>query len=236
MAVVKWESFAMAGSAATSSTTTSSQATLAQALATSHRSRPQAVQSIIAAAPLTLCLTLAAVIVGMIPLAAAALEYNRAAIVHGEWWRMITCHLTHWNGDHLFWDGAMFLLLGAICERRFPRRYLVCLGLSAVAISSAIAFMMPDMESYRGLSGVDTALFALAAAGFLRQAILDRRRGMALLMAALAAGLLGKILFEVTTGRTLFVDSAAVFVPLPLAHLVGACIGPLVLIGNVRKG
>ena len=59
-----------------------------------------------------------AVVASATPLAAEAWEYNREAILHGEWGRLLTGHLTHWNFDHLFWDAATFLLLGVACVWR----------------------------------------------------------------------------------------------------------------------
>ena len=59
-----------------------------------------------------------AVVASATPLAAEAWEYNREAILHGEWSRILTGHLTHWNLDHLFWDATTFLLLGVACVWR----------------------------------------------------------------------------------------------------------------------
>ena len=56
----------------------------------------------------TVTLALAAVAVQLIPGWAAAWQYERAAIAAGQWWRMLTGHLTHWNMDHLLWDVLMF--------------------------------------------------------------------------------------------------------------------------------
>jgi rhomboid family GlyGly-CTERM serine protease len=156
----------------------------------------------------------------------AALEFDRAAIVADEWWRMVGGHITHWNADHLMWDGLMFAVLGALCERRSRPRFLLCLALSALAISGGIWWLLPAIESYRGLSGIDSALFTLAAATMLADARHNGDRVAAAVVLATLAGFAAKLTYEMLTGDTLFVDSAAAgFVPLPLAHVVGGCVG-----------
>src|SRR5689334_9624999 len=60
-----------------------------------------------------------AVIVWLAPAGVAeALQFDRARIASGELWRLVTCHWTHWDADHLAWDVATFVALGVACERR----------------------------------------------------------------------------------------------------------------------
>jgi hypothetical protein len=47
---------------------------------------------------------------------------------------------------------------------------------------------------------------------------------MALAIVVAVAGFVGKVVFELATGATLFADSSA-FVPVPLAHVVGGACG-----------
>jgi hypothetical protein len=123
----------------------------------------------------------------------------------------------------------MFGVLGAVCERADRRRYFACLLGSTVVISAAIAGLLPDTNLYRGLSGVDSALFILASVEWLRGAWRDRNLAFATAVVIALAGFIGKLVYEVTTGSTLFVDSTgAGFVPLPLAHAVGATVGAAV--------
>ena len=119
----------------------------------------------------------------------------------------------------------MFLVLGAVCERRWPRRFVCCLLASPVAISLTLWWAHADVSTYRGLSGVDTALFTLAAVGLLAEAAARRNRAGTFTIVALFAALAAKIVYEAATGTTLFVHSAGAFVPLPLAHLVGSIVG-----------
>jgi hypothetical protein len=79
------------------------------------------------------------------------------------------------------------------------------------------------------LSGIDTALFSLAALELWGEARGGRRLLIRAAVGALLAGLLAKLGYEVATGATLFVDSSSAgFTPLPLVHAVGAGVGVLV--------
>jgi rhomboid family GlyGly-CTERM serine protease len=164
-----------------------------------------------------------------------ALEYRRDAIEVGELWRLLTCHWTHWSPDHLVWDLGMFTLLAALCWQWSGRRVLVAVAAAAVAIPLAVWAFLPEMSHYRGLSGIDSALYVLLALMELRAA---RARGgragiaaVGLLLVAFGA----KVAFELLTGRAVFVDStASSFVPVPLAHLVGCLCGVVAASGSWR--
>ena len=155
------------------------------------------------------------------------LQYERGALAGGELWRLFTQHWTHWSAEHLVWDVLVFLALGAVCELRDRRRLLLTLAVSALAISLALTILAPGLVTCRGLSGLDSALFALLAADWLGWADLVRGRagdgGWRRLTGGLALGLfLAKCGYEQATGETLFVPvDASGMVPVPLAHLVG---------------
>lgn len=156
----------------------------------------------------------------------ASWELNRTAVADGQWWRLITGHLTHWNLDHLFWDAATFLALGFVCMRRNSMRTIACLTANSLAISVAVLTLHGDLSTYRGLSGLDTALFTLAAVMMWRDARQDSDRALAAVAKWALGGLLAKTAYELATGATLFVDSqTAGFVPLASAHAVGAVVG-----------
>ena len=183
---------------------------------------------------LTLGITAVVLLIGAVDSLAASLQFDRAAIAAGEWWRLLTGHLAHWSRDHLFWDLAVFAVLGAICEREDRQRFALCGFLSAVAISVGIWLLLPDLTTYRGLSGVDSALFALLVGTILRTAVRDQRWTWVAGASLLLIGFLGKTVFEVATGATLFVDSTGSgMIPIPLAHVLGAAAG--LTLGMVRR-
>jgi hypothetical protein len=123
----------------------------------------------------------------------------------------------------------MFTVIGALIEVRSRRVFAAVTALSAAAVSATVWLATP-LPTYRGLSGIDSALFVLLTVWFW----LDARQGRGTLPATVPivalTGFLAKIGFEIVTGRTFFVDStAAVFVPLPQVHLAGAAAGLVVL-------
>lgn len=138
--------------------------------------------------------------------------------------QLFSCHVLHWSTNHLFWDLAMFLITAVICERISRTSFLGVLILSAIAIPPLTGMYHIDVDSYRGLSGIDTALFAMAAMRLGIEAAKEKEKLGSLIYAALLSGMFFKIGHELITGGTFFVNSDN-FIPVPMAHLVGASVG-----------
>jgi rhomboid family GlyGly-CTERM serine protease len=167
-----------------------------------------------------------AVVAWATPLAGEGWEFNRQVIANGEWSRLLTGHLVHWNFDHLLWDAITFLVLGVACLWRSVGRTVATLLAAAVAISGAIFFLQPEIETYRGLSGLDSALFTLLVASLWRESRQDGRSWLSVAAPLALAAFLAKAAYETATGATLFVDSGeAGFIPLASAHLIGGAVG-----------
>jgi rhomboid family GlyGly-CTERM serine protease len=171
---------------------------------------------------LTLAIAALAVAVHLLPVAASALQFDRAAIVTGEWWRLFTAHVTHFEANHLAWDVAVLLVLGWLCERESRAHVVAALGASAVAITSVVMLAQPQFQTYRGLSGLDCALFGLLAGWLLRN---DEKPAQVTGAVALV-GVLAKSALELSTGETVFATGHG-YAPVPLAHLVGAAVGAI---------
>jgi hypothetical protein len=82
----------------------------------------------------------------------------------------------------------------------------------------------PALRTYRGLSGIDSALFFLASVPLICKQWRDRHRTR-MLVVLLPLLFLAKLLYEQIAGNAIFVNSAGTFVPVPLAHLIGAMLG-----------
>ena len=174
----------------------------------------------------SLLLSVPAVLMYLFPSVGDSLQFERAAVDAGGWWRLLTCHWTHWSLDHLLWDTLVFLILGAACERAGRTRFLSCVAGAALSCSLAVWLFLPEVETYRGLSGIDSALFALLGLSLLRDAVTQRRWGGITAAGSLLIAFVGKTTFEVIAGTTMFVDSAAAgTVSVPLAHVIGAAFG-----------
>jgi rhomboid family GlyGly-CTERM serine protease len=180
-------------------------------------------------------LGLAAVLVHVVPGLPGALEYQRDAIAHGELFRWLTGHWTHGSACHLFWDAAVLTGVGSACERRSRRGALLCILVAAFTISLALWLSLPQLESYRGLSGIDAALFALLSVGIFLEKLRQREWKWVMLGAAILAGFTAKTVFEASTGTMLFVGgSTGGLHVVPLAHMVGAATGTTMALFNAR--
>jgi rhomboid family GlyGly-CTERM serine protease len=169
----------------------------------------------------TLALAFAAVAIHALPSGVTdALEFERTALAHGEVWRLVTGHLTHFSSNHLVWDVGVLVVLGTICEAGSRRRTAFAVGVASIVISIVVAFAQPQFETYRGLSGVDCALFGMFAASIFRQ---DGATSKLLgAFALLAFG--SKCIFAIVTGSIAFASGVG-YDPVPLAHLVGSLSG-----------
>ena len=186
---------------------------------------------IIKQVPVTITIALATVFVFLVPSLAELMTLDLGRSLVSQIGQLFSCHLLHWSLDHLAWDWFMFVLVGSICELRCRRGYLLVLILSAMSIPVSVSVLMPVLGSYRGLSGIDTGIFVFAAALLIEEAIQQKNWWATGVYAAMLVGLIGKTLFELTCGNTLFVESAN-FTPVPVAHIAGAIVGALVAIGG----
>jgi len=173
----------------------------------------------------TLILSVCAVVIHDSPALTAALEFERTAISRGELWRVFTGHFTHFGADHLCWDVLTFLAFGSLAEFRSRRVFLRCLFAASILISAGVGFLQPQFLVYRGLSGLDSALFTFVTADLLRDGLRDRDWLNAAIGSLTLAGFVGKSAFELITGETLFVTTSTDFQPVPLAHVLGAVVG-----------
>ncbi|MCC7406828.1 MAG: rhomboid family intramembrane serine protease [Phycisphaeraceae bacterium] len=148
--------------------------------------------------------------------------------------RLITCHGSHFGTNHLFWDAATLAVLGAAAERMSRRQMVVTLLVSSLAISLAVWVGRPELTAYRGLSGLDSALFGLVLVSVGCELARGGRWAAMGIVAAGAAGFVGKTAFELATGQTLFVAGSAEFVGVPLAHIVGFVVGAAAAIKGVE--
>src|SRR5689334_13537921 len=150
------------------------------------------------------------------------LQYDRQAIADGQLWRIVTGHAVHFGFEHFLWDAAVFVVLAVLCWQLGPRRCLVCLTAATLAIPAALWILQPGLETYRGLSGLDSALYVTGALALGERLWTEGRRSLGMAAFASVTVLAAKAAYELATGQTLFVDAARLgFVPVPLAHVTG---------------
>jgi len=105
-----------------------------------------------------------ATLLWMLPGAMDRLDFDRAEILNGAWWRALTGQFTHWDGAHLFWNLTGVALL-ALWFRSVDGIFWVASGLgAALAIALGLLAEPSPLEHYRGLSGVVYGWFVAAVA------------------------------------------------------------------------
>lgn len=171
----------------------------------------------------TLWLALLALACHLIPSLQEGFSLRRDGWTLAQGWQVFTCHLSHWSADHFWWDWIVFLGLGWLCERESRRAFWLTLGSASITIGIGFLLFQPNLASYRGLSGIDSALFALwLTMAYPRRQVNTNRW----IYGLLGFGFVAKLAFETFSGTTLFVAAQqAGFTPVPLAHLLGALCG-----------
>lgn len=158
----------------------------------------------------------------------AVLRYERAAVLQGEWWRLVSAHLTHADTYHLLLNlaglGLLYLLFAGCYSLA---GWLAMAAFSAAGVAYGLVFYEPQLDWYLGLSGV---LHGLLAAG----AVAWWRREPPLLALALSALLVGKLGWEQWQGAWVLAGSLPVVVNAHLYGALGGALGAAVLTGWQR--
>jgi len=146
------------------------------------------------------------------------LRYERAAVLHGEYWRLITGHFVHGSGQHLLLNAVGLGLIAALFPREYSLRgWLLILASSIATIDLGFVLLEPQLEWYVGLSGVLHGALAAGAVGWWKH----ESRPLAL---ALTLVLVGKLSWEQWHGALPLSGDMPVVVD---AHLYGALGGAL---------
>lgn len=165
--------------------------------------------------PLGLALLIACVLIIVPALwgeaARLALRYDRAALAHGELWRLLTAHWVHLNLRHALVNALGLVLMWVLFARDYaPRQWLLIVLAALLAIDAGLWLLDSTVQWYVGSSG---ALHGVMAAGTL--AHLKRREAEGGILLAFLAG---KLLYEQRVGPLPLSGSAPVVVA---AHLYG---------------
>ena len=150
------------------------------------------------------------------PQATEALRYDRAAILAGEVWRLVTGHLVHADAPHLAWNVAGVLLVWFLFAREYSLRgWLGILLASTVATDLGFLLLEPGLDWYVGFSGVLHGGMAAGLVAWLRTA----RDPLTLVVGVLFAA---KLLWEHVAGPLPFTASSMSLPVIYEAHSYGA--------------
>lgn len=148
----------------------------------------------------------------------AILRFDRAALLHGEVWRLFTGHLVHLGWSHTGLNVAGLAVIWALVGHTFNNRQW-CLVIAGLMLGTSLGLLIfnPALDWYVGLSGV---LHGMLVAGALA-GIRSGEHGAYVLLALLVIKLVWEQLAgplpgaEATAGGTVIVD----------AHLYGGLSG-----------
>jgi rhomboid family GlyGly-CTERM serine protease len=156
--------------------------------------------------PLTAAIVCATILVSLQALGdgvASALEYRRESILAGELWRLLTGHFVHLGWPHVWLNAGSLMLLIVLFQAHFDARCLaVSIPLFAITISTGFLLLHPEIQWYRGASGIVYALIAWALLDALS------RHPPRLVPSTLLLVMLAKVGYDYTT-RTPVVDVGA---------------------------
>jgi rhomboid family GlyGly-CTERM serine protease len=151
------------------------------------------------------------------------LQYDRAGLAAGQWWRLLSGHLVHLSLPHLLLNLAGMVLLWMLFAREYStRQWLIIVALSIAAIDAGLWWLQPTVLWYVGASGV---LHGVWAAGAWAQITGGRPTARATLgSAAPMLLLLAKLIYEHVSSRSALIGSIPVVL---VAHAYGAAGGVL---------
>jgi rhomboid family GlyGly-CTERM serine protease len=162
-----------------------------------------------------------AVLAAQLFLPAELLEY-RHALAAKEPWRLFTGHFVHLSLLHALLNCVALLLLDRLfADRLWSRELFSILGLTPILISLVFWLVLPELQWYRGLSGV---LHAVYFAGCVAWIASSAGRARWLPAAALVGGTL-KVLVEQPWDASFPVHEVLRIAVVPQSHLIGAIVG-----------
>jgi len=100
----------------------------------------------------------------------ATLRYQRDAVAHGEYWRLLSAHFIHLNWTHGLFNLLGLVLVWLLFASRLRQTQWGWVGLcSIIGIDLGIQFFHPAIGWHAGASGLLHGLFAAGAVASLRQ-------------------------------------------------------------------
>ncbi len=148
-----------------------------------------------------------------------ALSFDRAAILSGEFWRLVGGHFVHLGVAHGLLNVGGLVLVALLCGSALTlRQWLVVLLVCLAGTSLGLWFGLPQLQNYVGLSGV---LHGLLVAGLLSALSGNARIESIVLLIIIAAKLVYEQLSGPLPGSSATVGGAVIVE----AHLYGAISG-----------
>jgi rhomboid family GlyGly-CTERM serine protease len=166
----------------------------------------------------TVVVLVGAVTAYLFPEVASLLIYERESVLRGEFWRLFSAYLVHFDIMHLFYNLIAFGLAGCLIEANGGRQFgRLCLFMALVT-GLFLVLAKTGVASYGGLSGLAVGAFVYLGLSELEGAKPRRFWGWLVLLVVAA-----KIIFEVFTGDSMLLYPASrSFVPVWESHALGS--------------
>jgi len=149
---------------------------------------------------------------------ATALEWSRASLADGEYWRLLTGHWVHLGVNHLMLNLAGLMVTGLLFTRHPPLFiWISYLILAPLAISLGLLAADQDLAWYRGFSGCLHGLLVFTALYNIRA---DRRWSVIVLVFVLLK-LMTEVFLYPATGENPLIGGVVI----TQAHWLGAMTG-----------
>ena len=145
-------------------------------------------------------------------------QYNRAAIMEGEYWRIVTCHFVHSGWVHLFMNSLGFvLIIGLFVHLYSPFIWLMGTLYCMIGISLSFLIFCPTLEWYNGLSGLLHALLLMGIIGELNGGNKFYYFGL--------FGIIGKLVMDYFAGSPELTSRLTKTLVVTAAHFSGMLVG-----------
>ena len=146
------------------------------------------------------------------------LAFDRAAISAGEYWRLVTAHVTHLGWQHLFYNlTGLAVITYLVGTKLRAGDWILTWGLAFAFVSLGLWFWQPSLSWYVGLSG---AMHGLLVAGLVSSV---GRWGIDLWIVAIVVA--AKLLYEQLVGPLPVSEGASGDAVIVASHWYGAISG-----------
>lgn len=148
------------------------------------------------------------------------LQYHRQSLLDGQVYRLLTTHIVHTNVYHALINFTALVIIGVLSSRHMrPKDWWVGLAISGLFVSTCLIMLEPQLQWYRGLSGVLHGIVVIL--------ILGARQVAGAIRGIFFIGLVLKLILE-QAGVVLMPGDQLLGAPVVInAHLYGAMGGVL---------
>lgn len=157
------------------------------------------------------------------PESTMSLRYDRAAILDGEAWRLLTGQLVHLGWTHCLLNVGGWIVGALLFPKLFARRrFWLEVGAIAIGVGLGLLLLDPKLAHYVGLSGV---IYGVLVRGSLPSAGRDWRMTTLLLL------IVGRLASQVWVGPGASEEEMIGGAIIVSAHVYGAMMGALLSLG-----